>query len=182
MKGQRNTVLFLIRFFVTYFILFGTYSFYLNKTQQKEGVFSCSPITKTVANQTKTLLSLFDYEVETLQHTDEMSMKVILNNTYVSRVIEGCNSISINILFVSFIVAFAEGFKKTLIFIIAGSLLLYVVNVLRIVILAIALYHYPNQEEILHGVVFPGIIYGMVFLLWMLWIKMLVSKNEAEDA
>ena len=43
MKGQRNTVLFLIRFFLTYFILFGTYSFYLNKTQQKEGVFSCSP-------------------------------------------------------------------------------------------------------------------------------------------
>ena len=83
MKGQRNTVLFLIRFFVTYFILFGIYSFYLNKTQQKEGVFSCSPITKTVANQTKTLLSVFDYNVETLQHTEEMSMKVILNNTYV---------------------------------------------------------------------------------------------------
>ena len=132
MKGQRNTVLFLIRFFVTYFILFGTYSFYLNKTQQKEGVFSCSPITKAVANQTKTLLSVFDYNVEILQHTEEMSMKVILNNTYVSRVIEGCNSISIIILFIAFIVAFRGGIKETIIFGTIGSIIIYGVNIIRI--------------------------------------------------
>ena len=170
MKGQRNTVLFLIRFFVTYFILFGTYSFYLNKTQQKEGVFSCSPITKTVANQTKTLLSLFDYEVETLQHTDEMSMKVILNNTYVSRVIEGCNSISIIILFIAFIVAFRGGIKETIIFGVIGSIIIYGVNIVRISFLTAMIYEYQPYQDVLHNIVFPLIIYGTNFLLWIVWV------------
>ena len=108
-------------------------------------------------------------------------MVLNMNGRYLASIIEGCNAISIIILFIAFIVAFAKGFKKTFFFIFVGSLLIYVVNVLRIVILAIALYHYPNQEKLLHGVVFPGIIYGMVFLLWMLWIKKLVPKNEAKD-
>ena len=170
MKGQRNTVLFLIRFFVTYFILFGTYSFYLNKTKQKEGVFSCSPITKTVANQTKTLLSLFDYEVETLQHTDEMSMKVILNNTYVSRVIEGCNSISIIILFIAFIVAFRGGIKETIIFGVIGSIIIYGVNIVRISFLTAMIYEYQHYQDVFHNIVFPLIIYGTTFLLWIVWV------------
>tara|TARA_B110001469_G_scaffold20160_1_gene20837 strand:+ start:146 stop:466 length:321 start_codon:yes stop_codon:yes gene_type:complete len=95
MKGQRNIVLFLVKFFTVYFVLFGLYSFYLNKTQQKAGIFSCSPITSKVAEQTKTILSLFNYEALVLQHEKEMSMKVILNGRYVARVIEGCNSVSI---------------------------------------------------------------------------------------
>ena len=170
MKGQRNTVLFLIRFFVTYFILFGTYSFYLNKIKQKEGVFSCSPITKTVANQTKTLLSVFDYNVETLQHTEEMSMKVILNNTYVSRVIEGCNSISIIILFIAFIVAFRGGIKETIIFGTIGSIIIYGVNIIRISFLTAMIYEYKHYQDVLHNIVFPLIIYGTTFLLWIVWV------------
>ena len=170
MKGQRNTVLFLIRFFVTYFILFGTYSFYLNKTQQKEGVFSCSPITKAVANQTKTLLSVFDYNVEILQHTEEMSMKVILNNTYVSRVIEGCNSISIIILFIAFIVAFRGGIKETIIFGAIGSIIIYGVNIIRISFLTAMIYEYQHYQDVLHNIVFPLIIYGTTFLLWIVWV------------
>ena len=170
MKGQRNTVLFLIRFFVTYFILFGTYSFYLNKTQQKEGVFSCSPITKAVANQTKTLLSVFDYNVEILQHTEEMSMKVILNNTYVSRVIEGCNSISIIILFIAFIVAFRGGIKETIIFGVIGSIIIYGVNIVRISFLTAMIYEYQHYQDVLHNIVFPLIIYGTTFLLWIVWV------------
>ena len=40
-------------------------------------------------------------------------MKLIINNKYLARVIEGCNSISIIILFVSFIVAFSGPLKTT---------------------------------------------------------------------
>jgi exosortase family protein XrtF len=59
---------------------------------------------------------LFNYETRVLQHEDEMSMKVILNGRYVARVIEGCNSVSIIILFLAFIVAFKGSLKKTLLF------------------------------------------------------------------
>ena len=65
-------------------------------------------------------------------------------------------------------------------FIFTGIVLIYSVNVLRISILAIALYKYPQFSNTLHGVVFPAIIYGMVFLLWMIWVRML-TKTETEN-
>ncbi len=138
-------------------------------------------MTHFVARQSTGLISKLGYNAEIIAHETKAQMVLKMNGSYLASIIEGCNSISVIILFSAFIVAFAQNFKKTVFFIFAGSLLIYVVNVFRIVILAIALYHYPNQEKLLHGVVFPGIIYGMVFLLWMLWIKKLVPKNDARD-
>ena len=71
----------------------------------------------------------------------------------------------------SFVIAFSGKFKTTLFYLLAGSTLLYVVNLIRIVILSIGLYHYPWRREILHTVIFPAIIYGMVFVLWMFWVN-----------
>jgi exosortase family protein XrtF len=53
-------------------------------------------------------------------------------------------------------------------------------NVLRIALLSVALYYHPDQEALLHGVVFPLIIYGFVFGLWILWVNKFsnyASKN-----
>jgi exosortase family protein XrtF len=144
------------------------------------GVFHPDFVTHYVARQSSGLVSIFGYDAEIIAHETKAQMVLNINGGYLASIIEGCNSISIIILFISFIVAFAQKFKKTFIFIFAGCLLIYIVNVIRIAILAIALYNYPNQEKILHGVIFPGIIYGMVFLLWMLWIKMLNPKNGAK--
>src|SRR5690606_20266920 len=105
-----------------------------------------------------------------MPHPDEPSMKFIVNGKFLARIIEGCNSVSVIVLFVSFIIAFSGRLKETIIFAVSGGVLIYVVNVLRIVVLSIGLYHYPWRAEILHQVVFPGIIYGMVFLLWMFWV------------
>ena len=46
MKKQRSIVLFLVKFFAAYFILFTVYSLYLHHTQKKDELYSCSPINK----------------------------------------------------------------------------------------------------------------------------------------
>jgi exosortase family protein XrtF len=98
----------------------------------------------------------------------------------VARAVEGCNSLSVIILFISFMVAFAGRLKPTALYILAGSVLIYSVNLMRIVILSIGLYHYPWRREILHTVIFPLIIYGLVFLLWMFWVNRF-SKFKKQD-
>lgn len=128
-------------------------------------------MTHVVAVQTQDLLNVIGYNTEIEPHPNEPSMKLIVKGKYLARVIEGCNSVSIIILFVSFIIAFSGKFKETMIFALTGSVLIYVVNLVRIVILSIGLYHYPWRKDILHHVIFPAIIYGMVFLLWMLWVN-----------
>ena len=128
-------------------------------------------MTHLVAKQSETVLNTFGYNTKVLAHQNEPSMKLLINGKYLARIIEGCNSISVIILFVSFIIAFSGKLKTTFFYILSGSVLVYTVNLLRIVILSIGLYHYPDHSEFLHSVVFPAIIYGVVFLLWIFWVN-----------
>lgn len=128
-------------------------------------------VTNLVAKQTNTILNGLGYDANVIQHPNEPSMKIMMNGKFVARVIEGCNAVSIIILFISFIVAFAGKFKTTFIYCFAGSIIIYAFNLIRIVILSVGLYHYPWRREILHTVIFPLLIYGTVFLLWMFWVN-----------
>lgn len=171
MKGNKTVVFFLIKFFGTYLLLFLLYSFYLNRTQNDIAPFACAPITKTVAEQTIYLLNIIGYPSEIAQDTETPAVKLFINGKFTAFIVEGCNAISIIILFIAFIVAFAGKFKTTFLYILFGSLLIYVTNIVRIVIISMALFEYPQYEKILHEIVFPSIIYGMTFLLWFVWIR-----------
>ena len=171
MQSNKTVVLFLIKFFGTYLLLFVIYAVYLNKTQNISGVYSCAPITQTVADHAQFLLTNIGYDVKIEQHPEEISLQLLMNDKLIARINEGCNAMSIIILFISFIVAFANKFKITALYILFGSLFIYGVNISRIVFIAIALYKYPKYQDILHDYIFPGIIYGFTFLLWFIWVR-----------
>lgn len=128
-------------------------------------------MTNLVARQSNSLLNSIGYNSEIIPHTGEPSMKIIINGEFVARVIEGCNALSVIILFLSFIIAFAGKLKTTIFFGFAGCIIIYAFNLIRIVILSVGLYHYPDQEYLMHKVIFPMLIYGTVFLLWMVWVN-----------
>ena len=178
MQSNKSVIYFLIKFFGTYALLFVLYAGYLQKYQIKEPYFACAPITKNVASETQKLLDLMGYNVLMQQHTKEVSINVIVNEKPVARIIEGCNAISIIILYISFIIAFKGSFKNTILFIIGGSLLIYYFNIVRIAIISIAIYKYPVYEKTLHEVVFPLLIYGLTFLLWFVWVKKFASLKK----
>lgn len=171
MKGNKTVVLFLLKFFGTYLLLFLGYSLYLNKMQSETDILTCAPITKTVAEQTQYLLTFFGYPTEIKQDTETLSIKLFINGEFTAFIVEGCNAISIIILFIAFIVAFAGKFKTTVLYILFGSLLIYFTNILRIAVISIALHQYPQYQNVLHEIVFPAIIYGITFLLWFAWIR-----------
>ena len=147
------------------------YSYYLKQTEQKESVFSCDPITKTVAFQTDKLAKILGYNTYTGQHEAELSMKFFVGDVFASRIVEGCNSISIIILFLTFIIAFSGSIKATIIYGIIGTVIIYVVNLFRILILSLLMYKYPAYQYFLHSILFPGIIYGTIFILWIIWVN-----------
>ncbi|MCI2229169.1 exosortase family protein XrtF [Polaribacter sp. MSW13] len=151
--------------------MFAIYAVYLQNSQEKENGFQTASITTKVAEHTVDFLEMIGYYADSIQHDKELSVKLLIENQYTARVIEGCNSISIIILFISFIVAFAGSIKATILFSFFGSLFIYIINVLRIAFLTIMLYKYPDQQELLHNLVFPAIIYGAVFLLWVIWVN-----------
>ncbi|MCK0123548.1 exosortase family protein XrtF [Gelidibacter sp. F2691] len=174
----KSVIKFILTFLLVYGALTFAYKFYLDDANINNNP---DDLTQLVAKQTDVLLENLGYDSVIEKHPDEPSMKLIINGKYVARVVEGCNSVSVLILFASFVLAFVGKFKTTFLYILAGSVLLYVVNLFRIVILSIGLYHYPWRSEELHTVVFPLIIYGMVFLLWMLWVNRFSNLTRTDD-
>ena len=174
----KPVIRFIVLFLGTYIVLSLIYSYYLSVSNNND--YYPDYITNLVSRQSSTLISGLGYKAEIIPHETETSMKLFVNQKYLIRIVEGCNAVSIIILFIAFIIAFAEKFKKTILFLFAGAVLIYAVNIIRIVILTISLYKYPEHQEFLHGVVFPAIIYGMVFILWMVWVRMLPNTDNNE--
>ncbi|MDG5492776.1 exosortase family protein XrtF [Psychroserpens sp. SPM9] len=173
----KSVVKFILTFLIVYVVLTVAYKLYLDVSDGSK--YYPDYLTNLVAQQSELLIDTFGYNAEIKAHPNEPSMKLLVNGKFVARVVEGCNSISVIILFISFIIAFADKFKPAFLYLLSGSVLIYSVNLLRIAILSIGLYNYPWRREILHTVIFPLIIYGMVFLLWMFWVNRFSKKKKA---
>lgn len=165
----RPFLLFLGKFIASYLILTFIYQSYLNRFDEKNA--EVDSFTQCVAGQSAAVLSWFDSKSYTMPHLTEPTVKLFYKGKYISRIIEGCNAISVMILFIAFVIAFTGKLKNTIAFIVLGCILIHLLNIGRIALLCVALYNFPKFEHLLHGVIFPLVIYGVVFLLWVMWVN-----------
>ncbi|MEO8255063.1 MAG: exosortase family protein XrtF [Flavobacterium sp.] len=163
----RPFLVFLAKFFLIYLVLTLIYQGYLLCFEEH----SVDGITRYVAINTEQFLRLFDVDFTISEKAKTSYIMLYYNQKAIARVIEGCNAISVVILFISFVVSFSGKFKPTLFFILGGSLFIYILNVIRIALLCLALYWFPEQKVMLHEIVFPLFIYGVVFILWIIWVN-----------
>ena len=163
----------LLRFIIIYVVLLLAYQFYLNSFS----ALGLDPFSRMIAEHVMFLQNKLKFP--TLLYDDVANEQVYyyVKNKYVTRMVEGCNAISVMILFVSFVFAFFKG-TKTFVFAVAGVVALYAMNVLRIVGLNIVTRDYPQYNKIVHDYLFPAVIYGSVVILWLIWIKFFALKNE----
>lgn len=137
----------------------------------KASVFEVDGFTKLVAEQTQKLMLFLNLDVSVLPNPTESSIKLYYNQKYMVRIIEGCNALNVIILFVSFVIAFTGKWGHTILFLIFGTALIHIMNIFRIALLTVVLYHFPAQGAIFHDIIFPLIIYGFVFILWIIWVR-----------
>ena len=168
MKQYKPFFIFLTKFLLFYIVFTFIYKMYLDQYDVAKN--EVDSFTEIVANQTEKLLSVFTESKALIPHDKEPSVKLFFKEKYVARIIEGCNAVSVMILYAAFIFAFSTEWKKTGLYIIFGIVLIHILNVIRIALLASSLFYYPQYEEILHGTIFPLFIYGVVFILWILWV------------
>ncbi len=162
-------LMFLGKFLLTYLLLTLVYKSYLNQYDVQQ--FEVDSFTQIVANQTRDLMLLFNCDASIAPNIKESAVNIYYNERSMARIIEGCNGLSVIILFISFVVAFSGKIKPTILFLLGGSLLIHILNVSRIALLCVLMYYYPKQQHLLHGVLFPLFIYGVVFLLWIIWVN-----------
>ncbi len=127
-------------------------------------------ITEIVAKNTVQLSQLLGANLTIEKNLPDSYIQLYYNRNYIARMIEGCNAINVIILFIAFVASFSGKLKPTLLFVFGGSVIIYILNIVRIAALCVLMYHFPEWENFLHGVIFPLFIYGVVFLLWIIWV------------
>lgn len=172
LKDFKPVLSILLRFIIVYVVLLLLYQFYLNRFAQ----LGLDPFSRCIAERVKDLQDFMGYPTSLYDDIKGKQVYFKVKNIYATRMVEGCNAISVMILFASFVFAFYKG-KKTVIFILSGLLLLYVMNVFRIAGLNIVMTDYIQYGKIAHDFIFPAVIYGTVVLLWLIWIKFFALKK-----
>ena len=82
---------------MVYGLLTVIYKVYLSKSDGRQ--FYPDYITNLTARQSAVLLNSIGYESVVLPHNKEASMKLVVRHKFVARVVEGCNAVSVIILF-----------------------------------------------------------------------------------
>ena len=167
-KKYAPVIRFIFTFLGSYLLLALLYNLYLQKFDSS--AWYPDYLTHLVAIQSEAVVDALGYDSQIRSGYPEATMHLMVEGKFVARIIEGCNAASIIILFVSFMLAFSGKLKTTLLYTLAGAVIIYVTNILRIALMAVGIYEYPSQAHFLHTVAFPLVIYGAVFLLWVLWI------------
>lgn len=160
----------LLRFVVIYMVLILLYQLYLNTQTGLDGV------SNWVAGQVCSVQEACGYQSSLLPKPQWETAYFVVNGQYPSRMVEGCNAVSIMILFLAFVFAFYKG-AKTFVFTAVGLVIIHVMNVLRIAGLNMLFFIAPDYFKMGHDYLFPAIIYGTVVALWLVWIKFFALKQ-----
>lgn len=174
LSKYKKVVSFIIVFSIVYFLFSVFYNIYIANTN---AIYYPDVVTYNVSWFTKEILDLWSYNIKIEPDVVYRSQKLYLNNQPLFNIVEGCNGLSIIILFSAFVIALKSKSFMTLGYILFGSVSLYLMNVMRLVILTLGYYYYPQQKHLMHDVFFPLIIYGLLLLLWIIWIKINVREN-----
>lgn len=157
----------LLRFFVLFSVLFLFWYFIYDLWLHPQGIIDEKIIDVTIIFSSD-ILEWMGYDTYTYG-----ARQMGIEGTSGLFIGDNCNAITLMALFSGFIIAFPGKIKNKLWFIPAGCLLLFFTNVMRICALAVIEVYSYTWMQFNHTYTFTIIIYGLIFLLWMLWVKKL---------
>jgi len=162
----KPTILFLAKFIAIYVVANLVYGFYVS-------AYWPGPdrITSEVSRQTSIALNLYGWETHIKDSTTKPVTVLSNTNQPVLHIYEGCNGVNVMIIFVAFLVAFGPMRRAMLWFIPVGLTVIHLFNLFRVGLLYwVALYR-PDFMYLLHKYFFTAVLYIVVFLLWIVWVR-----------
>lgn len=86
-------------------------------------------------------------------------------------IVDGCNGIAAMGLFLGFILAYPGDWKNRISFSLLGIGVIYLVNIARVITLAVTQGTWPQFFDFTHDYSTTVIFYIVIFLLWMVWVN-----------
>ena len=120
-------------------------------------------------------------EYRIVNRNENLNYEIYINDVQSLYIGNGCNGLMVTVLYICFIIAYPGRWKPKLLFIIMGTLLLYVLNVIRIIMLTFDFLFDRDLFEFNHKYTYTFILYSVVFLCWMSWVnKYSITANIAK--
>jgi exosortase family protein XrtF len=92
-----------------------------------------------------------------------------------------CNAISLFMLFIVFVIWYPGHQKAKLWFIPFGLITIHILNILRVIALALIAYYSPGALDFNHTYTFTFLVYAYIFFLWMWWVNVYAGKKSAKE-
>ncbi len=165
-KEFKPTILFLVKFVGIYVVANLFYGLYVTAYYPAP-----DPATRWVSLHTAGTLSLFGWETIVLDNATKPTTELVFEGNSILAVYEGCNGINVIIIFVAFLIAFGPLNKALGWFIPAGLFILHIINLARISLLFWVALYMPDFMYFTHKYFFTAILYVVVFILWIVWVK-----------
>lgn len=176
LKENRRLIRFLLICLLAYLLWVILYNHWIGPDQRVD--FWLSGIE---AKEVVVILKLFGYPLSIFI---ENSYKYIfyLDGQRLVGLASSCNGLVLFPLFSCFIFATQGLLKRKIIFVVIGCLLIYHVNILRIIGLVLVKVYSPASLDFNHKYTFTVLVYSFIFYLWYLWINFYsVAKEEKHD-
>jgi len=158
----------LFRFFLIFIVLYTAWYVLYEQVINPNGALDSLVINASVFS-TDHLLKLFGYITFT-QHSDTIRV-VGIDGTNGVWIGDPCDGITLFTLFTAFLIAFPGPWKHKAWFIPAGIISIFFVNIIRIAALCMIILYKPQWLAFNHDYVFKTLVYGFIFLLWMIWVN-----------
>ncbi|MBL4708354.1 MAG: exosortase family protein XrtF [Flavobacteriales bacterium] len=170
LKQNKKAILFVVSMLGIYLILQAIYDYGVSPNTSVD-----SNLIDLIISQAEGILQLMGYELLTPDPAYGSHMGI--KNT--SGVVIGnpCDGLSLFILFTSFLIIFSGKWWFKLIYIILGIGLIHLLNVFRVVSLALIVEYSPESLDFHHSYTFTLFIYSIIFMFWMLRIKIYQRKK-----
>lgn len=168
----KPTIFFLVRFVVLYVACNLVYG--LLVVQYEPGP---DPATIWVTEQTAFFLQVFGWPNQVVIQVIKPTVTILYQGKAIVAVYEGCNGINVMIIFITFLIAFGPRTKALLWFIPAGILILHVMNLFRIGLLFLVALYRPSYLYFSHKYLFTAFLYGVVLILWLIWVRYFSKRN-----
>lgn len=102
---------------------------------------------------------------------------ILIDNVRSVNIAPECNGLELIVLYIGFILCIPSNWKKMLGFVVVGTLVIYLLNLVRTALLAVMYYQSHSMTQFAHHYAFKIVIYAVVFAGWLLYVR----KNKTSD-
>lgn len=96
---------------------------------------------------------------------------IVLNGHRAVSIARQCNGLELIVLYLGFIICLPTNAKRMISYGIIGTIVIYILNIIRTAILAVMYVQSHSLSDFAHHYAFKIVIYAVVFLGWVLYMK-----------